>query len=658
MRVASVCNRMADLQALDLDGNGVLDRNEIAAAFRQRNMNAEDAEVEASLLAGEGGIRLEAGTEALDELRDKLKKLDHMKRNLDNMERTQQERKSKALAGGAQEGPPSRSTEMPRLPEGGDNNAVTSRSKAKKGKRNGPVMNKRMIALLARLVDERMNAEFSQRDKILVEMRDSMEIMRGELEQNILVAQQAAALVQNSPVRPSGRPRFGKGSPLTDQRLVQPGVTRSSLSQPLQRTGAVPSPLKTSRRRVPSDSTGRVLLSAKNMPRVAMLVPDDEETRKALRLQALAADAEYRRSMVRYKHCRSTVFMPSGYIPQTEIGDEKLPSTSLDLEFIHGYSGKLPFRTTMDTNAYTLATGEIVYPASATVVIYDKVMHRQRFFFGHDDDVTCVAVHPNGSIVASGQVGRRPPVCVWDTAMVSGHPKQSKGNTGYGNMTSADVTHLGNLMFHSRGISCMAFSTDGALLVSIGTDDAHHAAVWDWTNGVLLAQARAYNTDVYKVAFSPVSFVGIGTVSDLDDVTYTLITCGKRHIKFWSLHREFPDERKKSRMEKDSLDIVKRDRRERLKRKGGISANTTSKEWVLVGNTGSFGRAAKLQDMRTFCFMPSGHVIAGTEKGHLYVWEQSRDMAQEVRYTDDGREFLPVRWDPQGKLVVSVVLCH
>ena len=159
------------------------------------------------------------------------------------------------------------------------------------------------------------------------------------------------------------------------------------------------------------------------MPRVAMLVPDDEETRKALRLQALAADAEYRRSIVRYKQCRSTVFMPTGWIPPFEIGAEMLPSTSLELEFVHGYSGRLPFRTTMATNTFALATGEIVYPASASVVVYDKVMHRQRFFFGHDDDVTCLAVHPNGTIVASGQVGRRPPVCVWDTARTKGRSR-------------------------------------------------------------------------------------------------------------------------------------------------------------------------------------------------------------------------------------------
>lgn len=53
---------------------------------------------------------------------------------------------------------------------------------------------------------------------------------------------------------------------------------------------------------------------------------------------------------------------------------------------------------------------EVVYPTAALVV-----MHRfrraaggieestQRFYSGHSDDVTALAVHPGGAIVASGQ---------------------------------------------------------------------------------------------------------------------------------------------------------------------------------------------------------------------------------------------------------------
>ena len=50
----------------------------------------------------------------------------------------------------------------------------------------------------------------------------------------------------------------------------------------------------------------------------------------------------------------------------------------------------------------------MIYPASAVLVIYDPRDHTQRFFDKHDDDVSGMAIHPDGEIVASGQVGHAP----------------------------------------------------------------------------------------------------------------------------------------------------------------------------------------------------------------------------------------------------------
>ena len=500
-----------DLQSWDLNRDGFLDRNEIEQGLIGFGATQEDASKTADrALSGATQISMtEAGS--INSLQKKIDTLAELRSKLNNVARTQNQRQQQQQQQQNNNGQPS-------LPQAPGSTSQLGRSGRKK-KTKGPVLDKRMIALLARLVDERMNNEFQNRDKILVEMRDSMEIMRGELEQNMMIAQATANQMQ-SPSRPPGA-RGARGSPLTSQRLVQPGVTSSSLINSVNRGGALGgsgrNEYQLKGNYVPRDDKGRVLLSAKNMPRVSMLVPDDEETRKALRKQAAAADAEYRRSIVRYKQCRSTVFMPTGYIPPSEPGNEHQPTTSLDLEFVHGYSGKLPYRTTSCTNIFPLASGELVYPCSATVVIYDKIMHRQRFFFGHDDDVMCLAVHPSGTIVASGQVGRRPPICIWDCAKPQSDLNDAEGNgmqgggpgsnpTGGG--MSSGVTHLGNLLFHSRGIACMDFSTDGTLLVSVGADDAHHICVWDWQNGVLLASGRGYNTDVFQVAFNPINYQG------------------------------------------------------------------------------------------------------------------------------------------------------
>ncbi|CAN0400138.1 unnamed protein product, partial [Ectocarpus sp. 13 AM-2016] len=106
----------------------------------------------------------------------------------------------------------------------------------------------------------------------------------------------------------------------------------------------------------------------------------------------------------RYPECRGAVFRPS-FADDGSFDD--LPATSpllsepphrLRLERARGYHGG-GFYPSTDNNAFFL--GENHMPTG------DKeggdVEMMQRFFDGHTDDVTAVAVHPGGVLVASGQ---------------------------------------------------------------------------------------------------------------------------------------------------------------------------------------------------------------------------------------------------------------
>ncbi len=62
------------------------------------------------------------------------------------------------------------------------------------------------------------------------------------------------------------------------------------------------------------------------------------------------------------------------------------------------------------------------------------------------------------------------------------------------------------------------------MLASVGLDDHHTLNVWDWGRGKVMASARGHGDRIFDVQFSPAS-----------DHTPTLVTCGVKHIKFWTL---------------------------------------------------------------------------------------------------------------------------
>jgi microtubule-associated protein-like 6 len=102
-----------------------------------------------------------------------------------------------------------------------------------------------------------------------------------------------------------------------------------------------------------------------------------------------------------------------------------------------------------------------VYPAAALGVVYDPSAHRQRFLrnvpgnVGLTDDILSLAVTPNGEFVAIGESGKRASIVVFSV------------------ITMRTVAVLTG---HKRGVTELAFSNDGELLVSVGLDDEHRVS--------------------------------------------------------------------------------------------------------------------------------------------------------------------------------------
>ena len=100
--------------------------------------------------------------------------------------------------------------------------------------------------------------------------------------------------------------------------------------------------------------------------------------------------------------------------------------------------------------------GEIVYFAAAAGVVNNfgmkgsskNVEQEQHFNLAHTDDILCMAMHPNGNRVATGEIGRKPKVIVWDV-----------------HSTNVLLTIAG---FHRFELSCWHGAHSGIMLATIG----------------------------------------------------------------------------------------------------------------------------------------------------------------------------------------------
>ena len=203
---------------------------------------------------------------------------------------------------------------------------------------------------------------------------------------------------------------------------------------------------------------------------------------------------------------------PAGHTP---------PRSNLELEWVHGYSG----RTQRGNVRYTDA-GEIVYPAARMGVVLNRTGRQQRFHMGHTDDVTCLAVttivkmptsatetQTERTIVATGSIGERASIIVWDAD------------------TCETLATLRGV--HRGAITHLDFSPDGSMLLSIGMDEDHTVCVHELPP--LTFDGGAENAPALSAIPIFADQGGKETVFDARWVTPTrFAVCGVNHVRFWT----------------------------------------------------------------------------------------------------------------------------
>uniref|UniRef100_A0A672R5F4 HELP domain-containing protein n=1 Tax=Sinocyclocheilus grahami TaxID=75366 RepID=A0A672R5F4_SINGR len=229
-----------------------------------------------------------------------------------------------------------------------------------------------------------------------------------------------------------------------------------------------------------------------------------------------------------------------------------LPERKLKLQWVYGYRGR-----DCRSNLYLLPTGEIVYFNASVVVLYNVEEQQQRHYLGHNDDVKCLAIHPDMVTIATGQVAGtskdgkalQPHVRVWDSV-------------------SLNTLHVIGAGVFDRAVTCVAFSKSngGAHLCAVDDANDHILSVWDWQKEKQLAEVKCSNDSVLGAVFHPME-------------ANLIVTCGKSHINFWTMEGS-----------------------------------------TLTKRQGLFEKHEKPKYVLCVAFAGNGDAITGDSSGNIYIW--------------------------------------
>ena len=244
------------------------------------------------------------------------------------------------------------------------------------------------------------------------------------------------------------------------------------------------------------------------------------------------------------------------------------PEARLELDFVYGYtagwikgppSSEMGIQMGSDSqdNLRFLHDGQLVYYAASTCIVYDAKTHTQRFFCGHDDEVTCLCVSPSRTLVASGQIGRSPKVCVWEPL----EDRTSKYITSL-----AVIEDIPPSKLFERKVSSVAFASEDVIAV-VAADDENTVSIFNWRTEERMFKGRGGSSPVFLIRPTfgwqddACSLWGELQGEWGADRRVQLWTQGAKHVAFWNVQKQKQEEEDGGDMEENgwSNSIVRTD---------------------------------------------------------------------------------------------------
>jgi microtubule-associated protein-like 6 len=195
--------------------------------------------------------------------------------------------------------------------------------------------------------------------------------------------------------------------------------------------------------------------------------------------------------------------------------DHSLPNhDDLELEWVYGYNGYDCRNNIHYVSPSSSNNGArfIVYHAAALGILVDLQQKRQRYFRGHNDDITAMCVFEKKSgevveqtLVATGQIGMGN-VYVWE---------------------APSLQTLSVLPTKQKTVLLITFSADGRYLVSFGEDQS--VVISDWKSQTILANAKADGGRTYDIAM-------LRTVDGKQATITQFLAAGDKTLKLWTVN--------------------------------------------------------------------------------------------------------------------------
>ena len=173
------------------------------------------------------------------------------------------------------------------------------------------------------------------------------------------------------------------------------------------------------------------------------------------------------------------------------------PTTKLEIDWIYGFKCR-----DVRQNIILDSRGRIVYSAASVLVAYDISSNTQQHYTGPTDEISCLTQSPvDPNLVAVGQCA----------SLTDDKKTEDPFITVFDLSKNLSIRLPAK---HKRNIATIAFSIDGTMIASNGTDDNFAIMVWDWKNKKLLAEDKAVNrTVILSLAWNTKvnsEFIGVG----------------------------------------------------------------------------------------------------------------------------------------------------